>query len=111
MATKVQQKSDKITPFGGINFVMDKFDAYLGGEIDSFLGIRSTTIGYQYSEIILHCREVGQHLRFQHGITAQRVVGAASHCHGPVGIFINLNFRLLPKVDGCGNLTICYLRI
>jgi len=52
MATKVQQKSDKITPFGGINFVMDKFDAYLGGEIDSFLGIRSTTIGYQYSEII-----------------------------------------------------------
>ena len=53
MATKVQQKSDKITPFGGINFVMDKFDAYLGTEIDSFLGLRSTTVGYQYSEIIL----------------------------------------------------------
>lgn len=52
MATKVQQKSDKVTPFGGINFVMDKFDAYLGGEIDSFLGLRSTAIGYQYSEII-----------------------------------------------------------
>jgi hypothetical protein len=49
MATKVQQKSDKITPFGGINFVMDKFDAYLGDEIDSFMGLRSTTVGYQYS--------------------------------------------------------------
>ena len=47
MVTKVQQKSDKITPFGGINFVLDKYDAYLGGEIDSCLGLRSTTIGYQ----------------------------------------------------------------
>jgi len=49
---KVQQKYEKITPFGGINFVMDKFDGLLGGEIDSHLGLRSTTVGYQYSEII-----------------------------------------------------------
>ena len=30
---------------------MDKFDALLGDVIDHVLGIRSTTIGYQYSEI------------------------------------------------------------
>ena len=30
MATKVQQKSDKITPFGGINFVLDKYGNYSG---------------------------------------------------------------------------------
>ena len=39
-------KSQKITPFGGIFHVMEKFD------IDSHLGLRSTLIGYQYSEII-----------------------------------------------------------
>ena len=32
--------------------MLDKFDALLGGIIDRTLGIRSTTIGYQYSEII-----------------------------------------------------------
>ena len=31
---------------------MDKFDALIGGVIDRSLGIRSTFIGYQYSEII-----------------------------------------------------------
>ncbi len=38
---KVQQKYEKITPFGGINFVMDKFDGLLGSEIDSHLGLRA----------------------------------------------------------------------
>ena len=65
MATKVQQKSDKITPFGGINFVMDKFDAYLGTEIDSFLGLRSTTVGHLQGQALRvplrhRPREVGQ---------------------------------------------------
>ena len=45
-------KNEKITAFGGINFVLDKFDALLGEVIDRVLGIRSTTTGYQYSEII-----------------------------------------------------------
>ena len=44
---KVQQKSEKISAFGGIFFVLDKFDL-----IDSHLGLRSRLIGYQYSEII-----------------------------------------------------------
>ena len=49
---KVQQKSEKITAFGGILFVLDKFDSILSSVIDSHLGLRSTLIGYQYCEII-----------------------------------------------------------
>ena len=49
---KVQQKSEKITAFGGIFFVLDKFDLILSSVIDSHLGLRSKLIGYQYSEII-----------------------------------------------------------
>ena len=49
---KVQQKSEKITAFGGIFFVLDKFDSILSSVIDSHLGLRSTLIGYLYSEII-----------------------------------------------------------
>ena len=48
---KVQQKSEKITAFGGIFFVLDKFDRILSSVIDSHLGLRSRLIGYQYSEI------------------------------------------------------------
>ena len=48
---KVQIKSEKITPFGGIFFVLDKFDSILSSVIDSHLGLRSTLIGYQYSEM------------------------------------------------------------
>ena len=49
---KVQQKSEKITAFGGIFFVLDRFDSILSSVIDSHLGLRSKLIGYQYSEII-----------------------------------------------------------
>ena len=49
---KVQQKSEKISAFGGIFFVLDKFDPILSSVIDSHLGLRSRLIGYQYSEII-----------------------------------------------------------
>ena len=49
---KIQQKSEKITAFGGIFFVLDKFDLILSSLIDSHLGLRSTLTGYQYSEII-----------------------------------------------------------
>ena len=48
---KLAIKNERINAFGGINFVLDKFDALLGDVIDHVLGIRSTTIGYQYSEI------------------------------------------------------------
>ena len=49
---KIQQKSEKISAFGGIFFVLDKFDRILSSVIDSHLGLRSRLIGYQYSEII-----------------------------------------------------------
>ena len=44
-------KSQKITPFGGIFHVMEKFDHYIGPVVDGELGLRCTTFGYQYSEI------------------------------------------------------------
>jgi len=56
---KVLQKSERITAFGGIFFVLDKFDSILSSVIDSHLGLRSTLIGYQYSEII-HLRSLGE---------------------------------------------------
>ena len=46
---KVQQKSEKISAFGGIFFVLDKFDRILSSVIDSHLGLRSKLIGYQSS--------------------------------------------------------------
>ena len=49
---KIQQKSEKISAFGGIFFVLDKFDRILSSVIDSHLGLRSKLVGYQYSEII-----------------------------------------------------------
>ena len=48
---KVQQRSEKITAFGGIFFVLDKFDSILSSVIDSHLGLRSTLIGYQSARL------------------------------------------------------------
>lgn len=49
---KVQIKSEQITPFGGICSIMEQFDVLLFGVIDSTLGLRTRTYGYQYSEIL-----------------------------------------------------------
>ena len=43
---KVQQKTEKITAFGGIFFVLDRFDRILSSVIDSHLGLRSKLIAY-----------------------------------------------------------------
>ena len=43
---KVQIKSEKLTPFGGIFRVMDLFDRHLSHIIDGTLGKRSVSIGY-----------------------------------------------------------------
>ena len=48
---KVQQRSEKISAFGGIFFVLDKFDRILSSVIDSHLGLRSTLIGYQSARL------------------------------------------------------------
>ena len=49
---KVQIKSEKLTPFGGIFHVMELFERHLSHIIDGTLGKRSVSIGYDYSEII-----------------------------------------------------------
>ena len=50
---KVQIKSEKLTPFGGIFSIMEKFDSMLSPIIDQTLGQRcSSIIGYQFSEIV-----------------------------------------------------------
>ena len=50
---KVQIKSEKLTPFGGIFSIMEQFDSMLSPVIDSTLGQRcSSIIGYQFSEIV-----------------------------------------------------------
>ena len=49
---KVQIKSEKITPFGGIFHVREFFSRFVGPVIDKTLGIRCTPYGYQYSEIV-----------------------------------------------------------
>ena len=49
---KIQIKSEKLTPFGGIIHVMDLFERHLSHIIDETLGKRSVSIGYDYSEII-----------------------------------------------------------
>ena len=50
---KVQIKSEKLTPFGGIFSIMEQFDSMLSPIIDQTLGQRGRSIiGYQYSEIV-----------------------------------------------------------
>ena len=49
---KVQIKSEKITPFGGIFHVREHFSRFVGPVIDKVLGLRCTSFGYQYSEIV-----------------------------------------------------------
>lgn len=49
---KVQIKSEKFITWCGIFSIMEQFDALLSNVIDSTLGVRSRTIGYQYSEIL-----------------------------------------------------------
>ena len=48
---KVQIKSEKITPFGGIFHVREQFSRFVGPVIDKVLGLKCTSYGYQYSEI------------------------------------------------------------
>ena len=49
---KIQIKSEKLTPFGGIFSIMEQFDSTLSSVIDSILGLRCRSFGYQYNEIL-----------------------------------------------------------
>ena len=57
---KVQIKSEKLTPFGGIFSIMEQFDALLARTIDSTLGLRCTLYGYQYSAKLCHLGSDGR---------------------------------------------------
>ena len=48
---KIQQKSEKITVFGGIFHVRELFPRFVGPVIDKVLGLRCMSFGYQYGEI------------------------------------------------------------
>lgn len=48
---KINIKTEKITPFGGIFQVREQFSRYVGPVIDEVLGVRCASFGYQYSEI------------------------------------------------------------
>ena len=50
--TKVQIKSEKLTHLGGLFLIMEQFDSTLSSVIDSTLGLRYKSFGYQYREII-----------------------------------------------------------
>ena len=56
--TKVQIKSDKLTPFGGIFPIMEHFDALLSKTIDSTLGLHCKSYGYQYSVDLVELPEM-----------------------------------------------------
>lgn len=74
MKTKVAIKSENITPFGGIFYVIDEFSHLeMDKLIDRVLGLRCRTYGYQYSEILSslfytyycggdHIEDIGHHL-------------------------------------------------
>ena len=49
---KVSIKSKKIPPFEGIFHVRAHFSCFVGLVIDKVLGLRCTSFGYQYSEIV-----------------------------------------------------------
>ena len=44
---KVQIKSERVTPFGGIFHVRELFTRFVGPVIDKVLGLRCTSYGYQ----------------------------------------------------------------
>ena len=49
---KIQITAEKLPPFGGIFSIMEQFDSTLSSVIDSTLGLRCSSFGYQYSEIV-----------------------------------------------------------
>ena len=53
---KVQIKSEKITPFGGIFHVREHFSRFVGPVIDKVIGLRCTSVGYQSARLWVLCR-------------------------------------------------------
>ena len=76
---KVSIKSEKITAFGEIFFVLDKFDRILSSVIDSHLGLRSKLIAY------LENRDGNANVRFMQAETHRRffeMIGCSAFMSG-----------------------------
>ncbi len=54
--TKINIKSEKITPFGGIFHVRELFSRYMAPVIDKVLGLRCTSYGYQSARLSVLCQ-------------------------------------------------------
>ena len=53
---KVQIKSEKITPFGGLFHVREHFSRFVGPVIDKVLGLRCTSFGCQSARLWVLCQ-------------------------------------------------------
>ena len=52
---KIQIKSEKLTPFGGIFSIMEQFGPMLSSVIDSTLGMRCRLYGYHATTLMPMC--------------------------------------------------------
>ena len=102
---KIQIKSEKLIPFGGIFSIMEQFDALLAQTIDSTLGLRCTMFGYQYSEILrsLMCvylcgGSCSEEIRFLSGVSILQLSFKES-------IFTGFALQLLYHKNGGGGMS------
>ena len=99
---KIQIKSEKLTPFGGIFSIMEQF---LAQTIDSTLGLRCTLFGYQYCEILrsLMCvylcgGSCSEEIRFLSGVSILQLSFKES-------IFTGFALQLLYHKNGGGGMS------
>ena len=88
---KIIIKSEKLTPFGGIFHVMELFERLQSPIIDKVLGLRCSSFGYNYSEIIrsLMC-----------------VYFCGGSCTEDVSSHLLKHLRLHPRLRSCSSDTI-----
>ena len=94
---KIQIKSEKLTPFGGIFSIMEQFDALLAQTIDSTLGLRCLSI---YAEVTVHIRArstpVIPYRYFSNMIFSGRRI-LAEDC-APQFLTFSINIHLVPRI-------------
>ena len=89
---KIQIKSEKLTPFGGIFSIMEQFDSILSSVIDSTLGLRCKSFGYRYCEIIR---------------SLMSIYFCGSSCIEDVTTHLMNHLSLHPTLRTCSSDTIC----
>ncbi len=89
---KIQIKSEKLIPFGGIFSIMEQFDSILSSVIDSTLGLRCKSFGYRYCEIIR---------------SLMSIYFCGSSCIEDVTTHLMNHLSLHPTLRTCSSDTIC----